>query len=44
MVDLNGIKTFIFDLEMHQIRWQLGSTPDATREARLLLVMIDMVT
>ena len=37
MVDFNGIKTFIFDLEMHQHRWQLGSAPDPTREAHLLL-------
>ena len=37
MVDFNGIKTFLFDLEMHQHRWQLGSAPDPTREAHLLL-------
>ena len=41
MVDFNGIKTFLFDIEMHQHRLQLDSAPDPTREAHLLLKTVE---
>ena len=37
MVDFNGIKTFLFDLKIHQNRWQLELRPDPTRVAHGVL-------
>ena len=40
MVDFNGIKTFLFDLKMHQNRWRWGSAPDPTRGAHRVLHIV----